>query len=127
MLAASQVALMVFAPLLPSATRQKAAVFIWLAVSWTLFSVLVAIFRVKYPGENTTTYQLSVTDSDLYRLSVQTVAVKIGYLIGCLFLWFAMLRIASTRPRSSGLHHLSYMTVSFTHSAPLLRPLLDWT
>jgi len=49
-LAASQIALIVFAPQLPSAARQRGAVYIWLAVSWTLFSVLVAIFRIKHSG-----------------------------------------------------------------------------
>jgi len=50
MLAISQVALMVFAPRLPSAGRQRAAVYIWLAVFWILFSVLVATFKQKHQG-----------------------------------------------------------------------------
>jgi len=50
LLAVSQIALISFAPIIPSASRQRAAVIVWLAVSWMLFSVLVAIFRLKHSG-----------------------------------------------------------------------------
>ncbi|KIO26222.1 hypothetical protein M407DRAFT_243789 [Tulasnella calospora MUT 4182] len=49
-LGASQICLIMYAPKVPSAARQRTAVMIWIAVSWMLFSVLVAIFKMKHPG-----------------------------------------------------------------------------
>ncbi|KAG8887131.1 oligosaccharyl transferase subunit ost3/OST6, partial [Tulasnella sp. 403] len=49
-LAISQIMILQYAPRVPSHMRQRAAVWIWLSVSWILFSVLVAVFRMKHPG-----------------------------------------------------------------------------
>lgn len=49
-LAASQIALIVLVPNLPGSMRQRSAIYIWTAVFWLLFSVLVAIFKQKHSG-----------------------------------------------------------------------------
>ena len=54
-LALSQVALIIFVPRIPTAGRQKAAVFIWSTVLVMIFSVLLALFRQKNAG----TFRLS--------------------------------------------------------------------
>ncbi|KAG8881016.1 oligosaccharyl transferase subunit ost3/OST6 [Tulasnella sp. 331] len=50
LLASSQIALVVFVPRLPSVARQRGATYIWLGVTWMLFSVLVSIFKMKNSG-----------------------------------------------------------------------------
>ncbi|KAG8979615.1 oligosaccharyl transferase subunit ost3/OST6 [Tulasnella sp. JGI-2019a] len=50
LLACSQIALMVFVPRLPSVARQRGATYIWLGVTWMLFSVLVSVFKQKNSG-----------------------------------------------------------------------------
>ncbi|KAG8966877.1 oligosaccharyl transferase subunit ost3/OST6 [Tulasnella sp. 419] len=49
-LALSQIALTLFVPRLPSASRQRAAVYIWVLVSCMIYSVLLAVFKLKNGG-----------------------------------------------------------------------------
>ncbi|KAG9009687.1 oligosaccharyl transferase subunit ost3/OST6 [Tulasnella sp. 427] len=62
-LGASQICLIMYAPKVPSAGRQRTAVFIWLAVSWMLFSVLVAIFKMKHPVRSPRSCMQAITEN----------------------------------------------------------------